>query len=129
MQFVNFEVKNNTKRLRYDFNALADIEQMAGVGAEELFSQKRAGFHLIRLLLWGGLRADDPGITVQRAGLIVSDMLKEGYTLEDIGALIQDGLIKSGLLDKADEEAEESENPPEGKSQSKSKSSKKKAGK
>ena len=131
MRHVNFEVKGEGKRLRYDFNALADIEQIAGVGAEELFSQRRAGFNLIRLLIWGGLKADDPGITLQRAGLIIRNMIDEGKTMEDIGGLIREGLVSSGLvdLDEEDEAEEEAENPTGKNSQKGSGNSKKKHGK
>lgn len=131
MRHVNFEVKGEGKRLRYDFNALADIEQIAGVGAEELFSQRRAGFNLIRLLIWGGLKADDPGITLQRAGLIIRNMIDEGKTMEDIGGLIREGLVASGLvdLDEEDEAEEEAENPTGKNSQKGSGNSKKKHGK
>jgi len=131
MQSVHFEVKDKARRLRYDFNALADIEELAGIGAEELFSQKRAGFHLIRLLVWGGLKHEDKGLTVQRAGMIVKDMIEEGYTMEDVGSLVREALLKSGFVDpdEVGEDDETDENPTQASSPKGSKNSRKKAGK
>jgi len=109
MRSVDLEVGGETKRLRYDFNALADIEEKAGVGAAVLFSEQRMGFNAIRLLVWGGLRHQDPGLTTQRAGMVVKDFIDEGGTFEGLVGKIMEAIDLSGLLPKETKE----ENPTE----------------
>ena len=109
MRSVDLEVGGETKRLRFDFNALADIEEKAGVGAAVLFSEQRMGFNAIRLLVWGGLRHQDPGLTTQRAGMIVKDYIEEGGTFEGLVVKIMEAINLSGLLPKETKE----ENPTE----------------
>lgn len=124
---VEFEVGGQVKRLRYDFNALADIEDKAGMSVNELFAPKNMGFHAFRLILWSGLKWKDRGLTVERAGMVVNDMLAEGYTFDDLADLITKAFEQSGLIDAGDVEAAEemAENPTRAASGKKSKSSKK----
>ena len=110
MRTVDLEVGGETKRLRFDFNALADIEEKAGVGAAVLFSEQRMGFNAIRLLVWGGLRHQDPGLTTQRAGMIIRDYIDEGGTFEGLVVKIMDAISLSGLFPKETKETKE-ENP------------------
>lgn len=113
---VEFTVKGKTKRLRYDFNAIADVEEKAGAGVMKLFSDDMMGFHTLRLLLWGGLRHEDRGLTIQRAGMIISDLMDEGHALEDIGVFITEALYASGIISResSDSENEESGEGDEG---------------
>jgi len=121
---VEFEVGGVAKRLRYDFNALADIEDKAGMSVNELFAPKNMGFHAFRLILWAGLKWKDRGLTVERAGMIINDMLAEGYSFDDLAELITKAFEQSGLIDAATAEEME-ENPTKAASPKKSKSSKK----
>ena len=103
MYSVDLEVSGKTKRIKYDFNSIADIEEKAGAGIAKLFAEDMIGFHTIRLLLWAGLRHEDPGITVQRAGQLIKDMQEEGQSLEDIVGLMMEALTKSGIFGQAGE--------------------------
>ena len=103
MYSVDIEVGDKTKRLKYDFNAIADIEERAGAGIAKLFSEEMIGLHTIRLLLWAGLRHADPGITIQRAGDMIKTMLDGGQTLEGIVELMMDALNKSGIFGQPSE--------------------------
>ena len=107
---VEFTVKGKAKRLRYDFNAIADIEEKAGAGVMKLFSDEMMGFHTIRLLLWGGLRHEDHGLTIQRAGMIITDLMDEGVELQEIGDLITKGLMASGIIKQEDLDEEDEDN-------------------
>lgn len=109
MYSKEFEVGGKTKRLKYDFNAIADVEELSGMGMSKLFSEDMVGFHTIRLLIWAGLKHEERGITTQRAGMIIKDMITDGYELESIMELIMDALMKSGVIPK--EVVENNENP------------------
>lgn len=105
MNAVNLEIGDKAYRLRYDFNAIADIEQQAGAGVGELFSEGKVGFNTIRLLLWGGLKWEDKGLTLQRAGMIVNEWIQQGNEIEDLMEYVQEALEKSGLFGEKKNEA------------------------
>ncbi len=98
MRSVEIEIGGKVKRLRYDFNALADIEEKAGVGIGSLFNSERIGFSTIRLLIWGGLKHEDRGLTLERAGMLVKQMIDEGYDFESVAGLVNEALKVSGLF-------------------------------
>src|SRR5690606_12461338 len=97
------------RRLRFDVNALADVEDAMGVGIGAIF-QQQVGIRMIRTLLWAGLKWEDPGLTQQRAGLLLQKYLEQGG---DLGALVDkllEALKASGLVGKAeDPNADEAE--------------------
>ena len=129
MNTVHIEVGGELKRLRFDFNAMSDIEQYAGRGVGALFHPDNMGFNTIRLLYWGGLKWENPGLTIQKAGMIVGQMIKEGYTLEQLGELAAEAIEKGGFLGPGDqgppesEDKAEAENPTKKPSPRKSKNS------
>ena len=98
MYYKEIEIDGKTKRLKYDFNSIADIEEKSGAGIARLFSEDMVGLHTIRLLLWGGLRHEDRGLTIQRAGLMVDQLMAEGYTLEKLMEDIVEAVTKSGIF-------------------------------
>lgn len=76
------------RRLRYDLNALAEIEEGTGKPLTEL-NQGNMGVRDIRLILWAGLVHEDPNLTQRDVGAMVSgenlgqvmDKLKEALEL------------------------------------------------
>ncbi len=120
MRYVEITVGDKVKKLRYDFNAIADLEQQVGSGIVKLFSEEMIGFHTIRLLFWAGLRWEDQGLTMQRAGMIIKQLLEEGHTFEDLSALVTEALKLSGLFGDGEKKDDgESEAPFVGKVTSK----------
>jgi hypothetical protein len=77
MRTLTFTVKDKPYTLRYDFNASCDIEEMAGVGIPALVSGERVGMNTVRLILWGGLKWKNAGLTKQAVGFIIRDLLDE----------------------------------------------------
>lgn len=107
-KYVEIEL-DKPRRLRYDYNAIADVEEKAGYGIPAIFNKDRVGFHAFRLLLWGGLKWADGKLTVADAGKLINGFLKEGNTLEDLQEYLQNALEQSGLFafEEAGEEDEE----------------------
>ena len=110
MYSQEFEVGGKLRRLKYDFNAIADVEEVSGMGLMKIFSEEMIGFNTIRLLMWAGLKHEDRGITTQRAGMIIKDMIGEGHDFDSIMNLIISALNKSGLF-PVDIGEEKEENP------------------
>jgi hypothetical protein len=90
------------RKLRYDFNAVADIEQKADAGIGEIMSEKKIGFNVIRLMIWGGLKWEDPKLTPVQAGEILQKFLEGGGDITYISVLITKALEKSGILGKGE---------------------------
>lgn len=98
MTGVEIEIGGKSRKLRYDFNAIADIEKAAGLGIGAMFDENRTGFNSIRLLVWGGLKWQERGLTVERTGQLVGDYLKDGGSLEELMGKVMDALRQSGVI-------------------------------
>ncbi len=99
MKTVKLKVGKTEHRLRYDINAIADIEESLGVGLVELFKEENIGFRTIRALLWAGLKWDKE-LTITDAGDIIQEYLvnKDG-TLEQLVNKIVEALQESGAVE------------------------------
>ena len=103
MNYVEIELDGKTRKLRYDFNAIADVEEKAGAGITRLFGEDMVGLHVLRLLIWGGLKWNDRGLTIARVGDMLQKYLESGGELPVLSEVIQKALMVSGVL-KAGEE-------------------------
>lgn len=97
---VEIELGGKTRKLRYDFNALADIEDKAKVGIGALLSGERIGFSTIRLLLWGGLKHENRGLTIDVTGGMVQKYIDEGGNTEELLEKVINALELSGVMGK-----------------------------
>tara|TARA_R110002020_G_scaffold2230_4_gene10428 strand:- start:3830 stop:4282 length:453 start_codon:yes stop_codon:yes gene_type:complete len=98
--FVEKGVEDKPRYLRYDFNALADFEQINGMGLGQLLTMK-AVFGTARAMLWAGCKGDDPSLTIPRAGDLVGEFIRAGGTVDEVlgkcfEAAIDQGAIGSG---------------------------------
>ncbi len=89
------------RRLRFDINALADLEETLGVGLGAML-QQHVGVRVLRAMLWAGLKWEDPGLTLQRAGKLLQDYLSGGGDLDTLAEKLIEALMASGLLGKGD---------------------------
>jgi len=92
------------RKFRYDFNAIADLEDKAGCGIAKFLSEEKAGISTIRLLTWAGLKWQDKGMTIERAGSIVQRYIEDGGILETLSSFIGVALKMSGVLGDGKEE-------------------------
>lgn len=90
------------KRLRYDFNAISDIEVHFGKGISAIFNEEQIGFNTIRVFYWGGLKWKDPGLTIERTGNLLFEKFQEydgeEEAFEALMKPIFKALNKSGLM-------------------------------
>lgn len=89
----------NLDLLKYDFNAIADIEDKLGKPIGALFSGDGLGFNSLRLLVWGGMKANQPGLTIPAAGLMIQTYSLHGGDMEKLGSRIVEEIEKSGLFE------------------------------
>ena len=109
MRGIDIEL-DKPRKLRYDFNAVADLEDKGGLGIGAMFTEERIGFSSIRLLLWGGLKWEDKGLTLDRAGNMIQAYIEGGNDLADLMTKITEALTLSGILGKQGEMIAEAAN-------------------
>ncbi|MED4586673.1 hypothetical protein P9578_28360 [Brevibacillus choshinensis] len=100
MRYVPVEFNGEEKQLRFDFNALAELEANLGKGVKAIFSEDNVGFHTIRALYCYGLRWKDRGLTIERAGALLQGKLDEGVVLNDLLPDLIKALALSGCMGK-----------------------------
>lgn len=101
LPYYEFEVAGQVKRMRFDFNAVSDLEDRFDMGIAEMMTERRVGFRIIRGLYWAGLKWQDKGLTMERAGNIVQTMIKEeGATFQDLMIPVKEAIERSGLFNK-----------------------------
>ena len=104
---VAIEIGGKERTLRYDLNAVAEMEGHLGAPIMKVFSGDNIGLREVRALLYFGLHGSDPSLTMNK----INDMFetpKLGYYMEQIGEAIR--LFFGAAADP--EDGEESKNPP-----------------
>lgn len=76
--YVEVELGGKTRILKYDFNAICDIEERTGKGVAAIFSEQNVGFNTIRLFLWAGLKWKIPGLQPQQVGQWLQQEAEQG---------------------------------------------------
>ena len=121
--FVEKDIETKPRYLRFDFNALADFEQINGMGLGQLLTMK-AVFGTARAMLWAGCKSDDPRITLQKSGDLIGEYIQAGGTVDEVlgkcfEAAIDQGAIGSGAAINSDEDEGDSDSGNESKGQRK----------
>ena len=91
---ITLNGKNYT--MRYTVNSLCALEDRTGMPIDQLMARQ---FSATRLLLWAGLVEEQPELSVNDAGALISDCVARGGSLEDIVQLCADGLKESGFFE------------------------------
>lgn len=95
------------RNLRYDFNAMVELETTSKMHLTAfLVPLSKPSFGAIRLLLWLGLKWEDPSLKITDAGNLAEEWIEKSGS--DMGGLVEvliDALVNSGWLcfDKPDD--------------------------
>src|SRR3990172_6239048 len=108
---VPIEIDNKTRNLRYDMNAISDLEDRIKTSIFSLLGSERIGFGSTRQLLWAGLRHEDKGLTLEKAGDILQRYIEAGASLASVNGSIMKALEIAGVwaTGSEDETEEDSE--------------------
>jgi hypothetical protein len=73
---VSIELGGKTRTLVYDFNALVELEEKIGVGIQDFMKMVTTGARLkdLRGILWAGLIHDEPGLTPEGVGAMITSL-------------------------------------------------------
>ena len=81
---VGFDVEDKHYTLKFDFNAVCDIERVMGVGITTMMTGERIGMDTIRGVIWGGLKWKLPGFTIQASGNLIQKYMQLGGNLDKL---------------------------------------------
>lgn len=100
--FEEFEKNAKTgeprkRSLRFDLNALADFEQAVGMGFAQLMEMK-AAFATVRAMVWAGLKHQDRALTIERAGTLIGEYVREGGNINDVLTACIEAAVEHGAL-------------------------------
>lgn len=101
------DTQGEEKIFRLDFNAIADLEALLGMGVGNLINEDNIGFNIIRGFYWAGLKWKDKGMTVSRAGNFIQAELNGGKNFEDLMEPVTEAMIASGIIDRSDVDSDE----------------------
>lgn len=103
--------------LRFDINAIADLEEATGKSLMELMDENNIGISAMRALLWAGLKHQDKLLTLQRAGELIQAFIVNGGSLATLMEKVAKAITSSGAFGTPKESKGESgseENPQSG---------------
>jgi len=98
--YVPIEIGGETYQLRYDFNALAQLDQRLGQSFFKVLSEGNIGFHVIREALVAGLSNPANGRGAATKALQHLEVAKVDYYIDKIF----EGLEAAGLIKPKDAE-------------------------
>jgi hypothetical protein len=104
MRYVEIAIGGKIRKLRYDFNALADLEERAGSGIAALVASGNMGYNTIRLFLWAGLKWEDKGLTPARVGTWLQEFLEGGGEIATLMEYVTHALKVSGVTKEEEDD-------------------------
>jgi hypothetical protein len=108
--YVEVELNGKNKLIKFDFNAVADVEEYFNKGIGRIFHEDQVGLNTIRIFYWAGLKWKDKGVTPQVVGNWLGEKLQEGASIEELMQPILKALKLSGVMGKdLDEDIDEDE--------------------
>src|SRR5699024_1874841 len=100
MQGVPVQFGDKEKTLRFDINAMAELEESFGKGIVSILNEEQVGFRMIREFYHKGLKhGRDRGLTLDRAGKMLQEKMDdENLSFEDLMTPVFEAIDKSGLF-------------------------------
>ena len=92
------EIGGKAVTLRYTVNSFCAMEDMAGGALDGLMDRQ---FTATRLLLWGGMLHENPGMALSEAGALVSAHLEQGGTLDGVVEMCAEAMRRAGFFGRA----------------------------
>ena len=93
--------------IRFDYNSICAIEEKTGKAAQTLFNTEISNFCTIRAFLWGGLRHANKEMSLEKAGTLIQNWIKDGKEIEDLAFEIGRALAESEVFGKSKDDSED----------------------
>jgi hypothetical protein len=100
--------------LRFDFNAMADLEDHFDKGIAAIMDKNRIGFSTIRGLYWAGLKWKMPGLSLEKVGnMLTKKMDYEELSLAELMEPVKKAITAAGWIKQKKVEADNQEDSDE----------------
>jgi hypothetical protein len=93
------ELGGKERQLRFDYNAVCDMETKSGMGVMKLFDEN-VGFNTLRLILWAGLKHDNKSLTLDMVGNFIQSHINEHGSIDDLFEKVAKAFVDSGIMGK-----------------------------
>ena len=98
MRHVEIDLGNKTRRLKFTYNSVCDIEEKAKAGIAALLTEEKIGFNTMRLLVWGGMKWENRGLTVEVVGNLIEEYIENGGSMVDLMGSVAEALEKCKVV-------------------------------
>lgn len=111
-QYIEIELDGKTRLLRFDYNAVCDVEEKFGKGIGSILNTEQVGLRVLRVFYWAALRWKDQGLTLERVGqMLQKEIAENGTELKALFEPVLKALKQSKVLgDVKNDEEDESPN-------------------
>ena len=92
---------DKVRHIRYPWRAIVDAEHEAKRGLNFILMSGSIEYTI--LMLWAGLKSEDPGLTIDQTGDLIEKYLDDGKSLEELTNAIREGLEKGGWVKQSPE--------------------------
>ena len=89
------------RHLMYDMNALCDADQKLEYKLLEILKANTPLLDSARILLWAGLKHEDPGLTIEQAGKLMDLWMKREKSIVKLTEKIIEAIIETGYFEAA----------------------------
>jgi hypothetical protein len=97
--FVKVNVLGEDLYLKFDFNAVCELEEIYNKGIAGILREEQMGFKLVRTFYYVGLKWKYKNVTPEAVGKKLGDDIQEnGTSIADLFKPVMDALKKSRLI-------------------------------
>lgn len=98
---AGLKVGDKTFTLVFDINSLCEVEYILDQSTEAILRSlvRSPPFHVVRALLWGGLRTHHPEVDLQGAGRLMEQIGGVGPSLDAVGEAMKSSFPDAEVAD------------------------------
>lgn len=108
-RYVEIELGGAKRRIRFDFNAVVELEEYFNKGIGAILNEEQVGFRVMRAMYWAGMKTYNRKLTIEQVGKWLQEEVEGGKGLDELFEPVTEALKASGLLGEADDEQEDGE--------------------
>jgi hypothetical protein len=86
--------------LKFDFNAIAELEEYYGKGIHAVIGEEQMGFNTVRNILWAGMLWKSPNLKPSHVGQWLNEELEgnEDLSMEELFKISLEALFNSKVM-------------------------------
>jgi hypothetical protein len=89
---------DRVRRLKFDCNTLSDADAHFNHKLLHILRYDPVVFDTLRVLLWAGLKSEDPTLTLEKAGVLMDVWCQKGNTQNDLAEKVVEAINESEVF-------------------------------